>query len=69
MYVLHQQQKWKEYLPLVEFTYNNDYQESLRMSHFEALYGWSCNTPINWSDPVTKVLIGPDVLADMEQEM
>jgi hypothetical protein len=25
-------QKWEEYLPLVEFSYNNGYQESLKMS-------------------------------------
>jgi len=36
------------------------------MSLFEALYGWICNTPISWSDPVNKVLIGLDMLADME---
>eukprot|EP00253_Pinus_taeda_P024735 PITA_24735 len=69
MYVMHQQRKWKEYLPLVEFTYNNSYQESLRMSRFEVLYGQSCYTPISWSDPVNKVLIGPDMLVDMEQEI
>lgn len=69
MYVMHQQRKWEEYLPLVEFPYNNGYQESLRMSTFEALYGGSCNTPISWSDPVNMVLIGSDMLADMEQEM
>lgn len=39
------------------------------MSLFEALYGWSCNTPINWSDPVNGLLIGLDMLAGMEQEM
>lgn len=27
MYVMHQQQNYEEYLPLVELTYNNDYQE------------------------------------------
>ena len=59
MYVMHQQKRWEEYLQLVEFAYNNGYQESLRMSMFEALYGWSCNNPINWSDPVNRVLIGP----------
>ena len=37
------------------------------MSLFEALYGWSCNIPINWSDLVNKVLIGPSMLAEMEQ--
>ena len=47
MYVLHQQRRWEEYLPLVEFSYNNSYQESLRMSPFKALYGRSCNTPIS----------------------
>ena len=47
MYVMHQQRRWEEYLPLIEFTYNNVYHESLRMSLFEALYGQSCNTPIS----------------------
>ena len=68
MYVMHQQRKWEEYLPLVKFAYNG-YQESLRMSPFEALYGWSCNTPISSSDLVSKVLIGPNMLEDMEQKM
>ena len=35
----------------------------------EALYGHSCNTPISWSDPVNRVLIGPDMLVEMKQEM
>ena len=39
------------------------------MSPFEALYGRSCNTPISLSDPLNRVLIGPNMLADMEQEM
>jgi len=69
MYVMNQQQKWKEYLPLVELSYNNGYQESLKMSPIEALYGWSCKTPISWSDPVNMVLIGLDMLEDMEWEM
>ena len=69
MYMMHQQRKWEEYLPLVEFTYKNCYHESLRMSHFEALYGRRCNTPIRWSDPVNLLLVGPDMLIDMEQEI
>jgi hypothetical protein len=39
MYVIHQPKKWEDYLPLVEFAYNNGYQESLKMSPFEVLYG------------------------------
>lgn len=69
MYVMHKQSMWEEYLPLVEFAYNYGYQEYLTMSLFEILYGWSCNTCISWSDPINKVLIGPNLLADMEQEM
>jgi transposase InsO family protein len=32
-------QKWDNCLPLVEFSYNNSYQESIKMAPFEALYG------------------------------
>jgi len=67
MYVMHQCNKWKEYLPLMKFIYNNGYQESMKMIPFEVLYGRSCNTPINWSDIMNKVLIGLDMLKDMEQ--
>jgi hypothetical protein len=39
MHVMHMPKKWENYLPLVEFSYNNGYYESLKMSPFEALYG------------------------------
>jgi len=39
IYVMHQQRKWEEYIPLAEFSYNNGYEDSLRMSPFKALYG------------------------------
>jgi hypothetical protein len=39
MYVMDKPSKWEDYLHLVEFSYNNGYQDSLRMSPFEALYG------------------------------
>jgi hypothetical protein len=38
VHVMHQPKKWEDYLPLVEFAYNNDYQASLKMSPFEVLY-------------------------------
>jgi hypothetical protein len=31
--------KWDKHLPLAEFSYNNSYQESIKMSPFETLYG------------------------------
>jgi len=69
MYVTHKPKKWEEYLPLVEFAYNNGYKESINMCPFEALYWRSCNNPISWSDPMNMVLIGPDMLKKMEQHI
>ena len=43
--------KWDECLPLAEFSYNNSYQESIKIAPFEALYGRRCRTPLNWSEP------------------
>jgi hypothetical protein len=43
--------KWDECLPLAEFSYNNSYQESIKMAPFEALYGRRCRTSLNWSEP------------------
>jgi hypothetical protein len=39
MYVMYNPSKWEEYLHLAEFSYNNGYQDSFKMSPFEALYG------------------------------
>jgi hypothetical protein len=37
-YVLTDGPKWDEHLPLPEFSYSNSYQESIKMSPFEAFY-------------------------------
>jgi transposase InsO family protein len=47
-------QKWDECLPLAEFSYNNSYQESIKMAPFEAL----CRTPLNWSEPGERLFSG-----------
>jgi hypothetical protein len=49
MYVMDQPSKWEDYIHLVEFSYNNGYQASLKMSPFEALYGRKCNTLVSWA--------------------
>lgn len=53
----------------MEFSYNKDYQESLKMSLFEALYGRQRRTPINWGNPETRLMLGKVMLAEMEQEV
>jgi transposase InsO family protein len=47
MYVMEKPSKWEDYLHLVEFSYNNGYQASLKMSLFESLYGRKCNTRVS----------------------
>jgi hypothetical protein len=69
MHVMNQPKKWEDYLPLVEFAYNNGYQESLKRIPFEALYGRQCNIPISWNNPVDRVTISPYILKEMEQQV
>jgi ribosomal protein L21E len=66
MYVMNQPKKWEEYLHLVEFAYNNSYHASSKFSPFEVLYGRKCNTPISWSSPVDRIMLGPELLKEME---
>ena len=61
--------KWEEYLHLVEFSYNNNFQVSVGMCLFEILYGCNCNTPISWSSPVDRLMLGPDLLKHMKLTM
>jgi hypothetical protein len=39
MYVMDQQKCWEEFLPFIEFAYNNSYHSSIKIPHFEFLYG------------------------------
>jgi hypothetical protein len=57
---------WDKNLPWVEFSYNNSYQESLKMAPFEALYGRQCRTPLNWIEPGEKAIFGPDIVVEAE---
>jgi hypothetical protein len=66
MYVRRKTTKWEEYLHLVEFTYNNGYQESTKMSPFKVLYVRKCTTPISWDNLVARIMVGPEMLQEME---
>jgi len=39
MYVMDQQKCWEEFFPLVEFSYKNSYQSTIKMVPFDFLYG------------------------------
>jgi hypothetical protein len=67
MYVMEKLTQWEKYLHLVEFAYKNQYQSSLKMSLFEALYGKRCNTLVSWDNPTNRVMVGIDLLREMEE--
>jgi ribonuclease HI len=69
MYVMDKPSRWEDYLHLVEFAYNNGYHASLKMNPFEALYGRKCNTPVSWDNPADRVVVGPELLKEMEDQM
>jgi hypothetical protein len=69
MYVMDKPSKQEDYLHLVEFTYKNEYQASLKMIPFEELYGRRCNTPVSWDNPTNHVVVGTNILQEMEEQM
>ncbi|GJY21136.1 putative reverse transcriptase domain-containing protein [Tanacetum coccineum] len=40
------------HLPLVKFSYNNNYHSSIKAAPFEALYGRKCRSPVCWTEGV-----------------
>ncbi|GKB27858.1 putative reverse transcriptase domain-containing protein [Tanacetum coccineum] len=41
---------WDRHIPLVKFSYNNNYHTSIKAAPFEALYGRKCRSPICWTE-------------------
>jgi hypothetical protein len=68
-YALQDQLGWDKRLPYAEFSYNNSYQASLKMSPFEALYGRNCRTPLHWEQPGERLVFGPEILLEAEENI
>jgi hypothetical protein len=60
---------WDKSLPYAEFYYNNNYQKSLQMAPFEALYGRKCRTLLFWNQTRESQVFGPDVLKNAEKQV
>jgi hypothetical protein len=61
--------KWDKHLPLAEFSYNNSYQDNIKISPFEALYGRPYRTLLSWSEYGDRVMFGPDILTEAEEKV
>jgi hypothetical protein len=68
-YVLTDGPKWDKHLPLAEFSYNNSYQESIKISPFEALYGRPCCPPLSWSESGERIIFGLDIVTEVEEKV
>jgi transposase InsO family protein len=68
-YALQYERRWDKSLPYAEFSYNNSYQESLKMAPFEILYGHRCQTPLFWSETRERKIFGPDILQEAEKQV
>jgi hypothetical protein len=68
-YALQDKYEWDKRLPYTEFSYNNSYQSSLKMSLFQALYGRSCRTSLHWDQPGEKQVFGLDILLEIEENI
>nr|GEY13488.1 putative reverse transcriptase domain-containing protein [Tanacetum cinerariifolium] len=60
---------WEVHLPLVEFSYNNNYHSSVRCAPFEALYGRKCRPPILWAEVGEGQLIGPEIVKETTEKI
>ncbi|GJY42385.1 putative reverse transcriptase domain-containing protein [Tanacetum coccineum] len=52
---------WDRHLPLVEFSYNNSYQTSIKAAPFEALHDRKCRSPVCWTEVGDAQLTGPEI--------
>jgi len=60
---------WSDMLPLVEFTYNNNYHSSIGMAPYNALYGRRCKTPLCWQQDGESVVLGPEFLQQTTEKV
>jgi hypothetical protein len=60
---------WDKSLPYAEFSYNNSYQESLKMALFEMLCGHRYRTLIFWNETGERKIFGPDIMQEAEKQV
>jgi hypothetical protein len=66
-YDLQYGRSWDKRMSYAEFSYNNSYEESLKMVPFEMLYGRRCRTPLFWNETGERKVLGPDILQEAEK--
>ena len=51
---------WNHHLLLIEFSYNNIYQATIRMVLYEALHGRKCRSLVHWYETYETIVTVPE---------
>ncbi|GJZ33233.1 putative reverse transcriptase domain-containing protein [Tanacetum coccineum] len=60
---------WDKHLPLVEFSYNNNYHTSIKAAPFKGLYGRKCRSLICWAKVGDRQLTGPEIIYETTKKI
>ncbi|TYH31228.1 hypothetical protein ES288_A01G157200v1 [Gossypium darwinii] len=60
---------WEKYLPLIEFSYNNSFQSSIKMAPYEALYSRKCRTLLYWTELSENKIHGVDLIRETKEKV
>lgn len=60
---------WVDYLPFIEFVYNNSYHANIKMDPYEALYGLKCRSLVGWFEVGKSELLGLDLVYQAEEKV
>ncbi|GJY20458.1 putative reverse transcriptase domain-containing protein [Tanacetum coccineum] len=60
---------WDKHLPLVEFSYNNSYHTTIKVTPFEALYGRKCRSPIYYVEVGDSQLTGLEIIHETTEKI
>nr|GFB07784.1 putative reverse transcriptase domain-containing protein [Tanacetum cinerariifolium] len=68
-YVIEFGKGWERHLPLVEFSYNNNYYASIKAAPFEALYGRKRQPPVCWAEVGDAQLTDPEIIQETTEKI
>nr|GFD25519.1 putative reverse transcriptase domain-containing protein [Tanacetum cinerariifolium] len=60
---------WVKHLPLVKFSYNNSYHARIKVTPYEALYGWKCRSSVCWAEVGEAQLTGPEMIQETTEKI
>jgi hypothetical protein len=66
---LHYGRSWDKSLSYAEFSYNDNYQESLKMAPFEMRYGCNCRAPLFWNETGERKVFRTNILQEAERQV